>query len=160
VPVARAVDEFEARAEPAATVHRSEVDIFAPCALGGIVNRSTISEIKAAAIAGAANNQLAAPEFGRALRERGILFAPDYVINAGGVIGSAEEVGRIPGRISTTHEDMDAALARIHDRLLEIFARSEAEDLPPEAVARSLAQKLIGRDWGHVADCRVPNVSG
>ena len=140
-----AVEQFGAHAEPVESAHRSDVDIFTPCAMGGIINRETFSEIKAAAVAGAANNQLAAPEFGIALRDRGILFAPDYVINAGGVIGGVAELSKIPGRMPITCEDTDVALGRIHDRLLDIFAQSEADHLPPEAIAANLARRLIGR---------------
>lgn len=130
---------------PTDRIHAAAVDIFAPCALGGIINAETVDEIAARAVAGAANNQLAAPEFGEALRARGILFAPDYVINAGGVIGGITELNMIPGRVPIAAENTDKALDRIYDRLIEIFARSEAEDRTPEAVALDLARALIGR---------------
>lgn len=145
VRVDRATVQFGATAASTETIHAAAVDIFAPCALGGVVNAATLGEIKAQAVAGAANNQLAAPEFGGALHERGILFAPDFVMNAGGVIGSIRELNTIPGRTPMDVEDTNAALDRIHDRLIEIFARSRDERRPPEAVALDLARALIGR---------------
>ena len=77
---------FGARAVDAATIHAADVDVYAPCARGGVLNDRTIPELRASIVAGAANNQLAEDRHGAALVERGILYAPDYAINAGGII--------------------------------------------------------------------------
>ena len=80
------------RPSPSTTIHKLEVDIFAPCALGGVINDDTISEFRCKIIAGAANNQLAGDEHGDKLRDLGILYAPDFVINAGGLINVEDEL--------------------------------------------------------------------
>lgn len=143
--VSAAAEAFGCVAAAAETIHSIDADIFVPCALGGVINAGTIGQIKAKAVAGAANNQLAAPEFGPALRERGILFAPDFVINAGGVIGAVSELNLIPGRTAMVSENVDMLLAGIHDRLLKIFILAQAEGRTPEGVAFDLARTLIGR---------------
>ena len=80
----RAVQELDAEVVSVDEVHRTAVDVYAPCALGGAVNNQTVEEIVAPVVAGAANNQLVSPTHGERLRQRGILYAPDYAINAGG----------------------------------------------------------------------------
>ncbi|MGH7108631.1 MAG: Glu/Leu/Phe/Val dehydrogenase dimerization domain-containing protein, partial [Acetobacteraceae bacterium] len=89
--VTAAVARFGAQVSEPETIHRCETDIFCPCALGGIITEQTATEIRARAVAGAANNQLASAAAGVALAERGILYAPDFVINAGGIISALEE---------------------------------------------------------------------
>jgi leucine dehydrogenase len=117
-----------------------EADVLSPCALGAIFTEETISELKVPVVAGGANNQLATPEDGERLHARGILYAPDYVINAGGIINVCTEyLG-----------DGDAALVRqriegIPVRLQEIWAESAATGRNPAAVADAMAQRLIGR---------------
>jgi len=140
--VARAVAELDA--EPAGTdaIIAAEVDVLAPCARGGVLNAETIPLIRAPIVAGAANNQLADDAAGRLLMSRGILYAPDYAINAGGVINiSLEDEGY----------DRDRALtrtARIYDTLLEIFRRAEAEGLPTGEVADRMARERIAAARG------------
>ncbi|GAA3322227.1 hypothetical protein GCM10020331_041250 [Ectobacillus funiculus] len=90
--VQRAVDEFRARAVDPQDIYGVQCDIYAPCALGATVNDQTIPLMKAKVIAGAANNQLKEARHGDTLHERGIIYAPDYVINAGGVINVADEL--------------------------------------------------------------------
>ena len=117
-----------------------EADVLSPNALGAILNAETISDLKVPIVAGGANNQLAKPEDGPALDARGILYAPDYVINAGGIINVCTEyLG-----------DGDMALVRqriegIPVRLEQIWAESERTGEDPAAVADAMAQKLIGR---------------
>jgi len=139
----RIARDFGARVVDADAIHAVEADIFAPCALGGIVNERTLPQIKVQAIAGAANNQLASIGMGLELQRRNILFAPDYVINAGGVIGAAEEVARVPGRTQQALGPIDARLRTIHERLLDIFSRAKAEGTTPEAMALRVARELI-----------------
>jgi leucine dehydrogenase len=132
--------ELGAAHVPAGDILRVEADILSPCALGAILNNATIPHLRVKAVAGGANNQLAVPEDGDALMARRILYAPDYVINAGGIINVAfqyledasaaavlEKVGEIPGR-----------LAQIWD---ESAARGEG----PARVADGMARGMIGR---------------
>jgi leucine dehydrogenase len=87
--VRHAEEQFGAAAIDPRHAHAADVDVFAPCALGAVLNHQTIPEIRARVVAGSANNQLARDEDGALLWKRGILYAPDYVINAGGVMAIA-----------------------------------------------------------------------
>jgi leucine dehydrogenase len=143
--VDKAVRTFGATAVPTRTIHQADVDIYAPCALGGVLTESSVLAIRAKAVAGAANNQLATPRAGVLLAERGILLAPDFVINAGGVISGLEAAARMPGRKPVEFAPLEVRLAAIHTRLAEIFRRSRAEGRPPEVTAEQMARELIGR---------------
>lgn len=140
---ARAAAEFDARAVAPEEIFAAGADVFAPCALGGAVNRRTRGLIEAAVVAGAANNQLAAPEDGRALHRRGILYAPDYVINAGGLMNVSWDVLR-PGEPYDRARAL-ADTARIGASLDSIFAASARRGLPPEAVADEIALARLAR---------------
>jgi leucine dehydrogenase len=142
--VAQAVERFGAEVEPADAIHAAAVDIYCPCALGGVINERSVEEIGAAAVAGAANNQLASQAVGERLAARGILYAPDYVMNAGGII-SGITGGSNPARPGRDFAPLDQSLAVIRTRLLDIFVRAEAEGRAPEAIAEALARELIGR---------------
>ena len=131
--VRRAVDAFAAAPVATERIHAVPADVFAPCALGAVVNDATLPEIGAPIVAGAANNQLAEPRHGAALKERGILYAPDYVINAGGLIDIASE-----------GQGADAVLrrvGRIYETLLEVFARAARQGVPTSAVADRMAEE-------------------
>ncbi|HEY0940441.1 MAG TPA: Glu/Leu/Phe/Val dehydrogenase dimerization domain-containing protein [Steroidobacter sp.] len=143
--VQRACKELGAEALPVDQIHKAAVDIYSPCALGGVITTQTARQIKARAVAGAANNQLVNAEAGLALMQLGILFAPDYVINAGGIISGLEAALRMPGRKTAQLKPLAEQLAGIHDRLCEIFARSARERRPPEVIAEQMARELIGR---------------
>jgi leucine dehydrogenase len=129
-----------ARAIGVDEIMRVSADVFSPCALGAILTEESIAALDIAVIAGAANNQLATPEDGARVNARGILYAPDYVINAGGIINVvAEYLG-----------DGDAAavaarVALIEARLADIFVESERTSVPTDAVADAQARALIGR---------------
>ena len=113
---------------------REPADILAPCAMGAVLNDATIPELRAGIVAGAANNQLEADRHAAMLAERGVLYAPDYAVNAGGVINISHGG---PGY------DADAALAhaaRIHDTLLEIFQRAQGEGITTAAAADRVAE--------------------
>jgi leucine dehydrogenase len=97
------------------------------------------------AVAGAANNQLASNTAGEVLAARGILYAPDYVINAGGVISGLEEYLTIPGRSGAADSPLSARLSEIETRLRQIFERAARERRTPEATAEALARELIKR---------------
>src|SRR5688500_15029923 len=90
--IERAVRDFGAEAAPAEKAHALECDIYSPCALGGVLNETTIPELRCAAVVGSANNQLLKPGDADALAAAGVVYAPDYVVNAGGVINIAEEL--------------------------------------------------------------------
>jgi leucine dehydrogenase len=125
---------------PADEILTVEADVLSPCALGAIFNEQTIAGLKVPIVAGGANNQLAGPEDGARLHARGILYAPDYVINAGGIINVCTEY----------LADGDAALVRqriegIPVRLEQIWVDSAASGRDPAAVADAMAQALIGR---------------
>jgi len=123
-----------ATAVPPDRIHALAVDVFAPCALGAVINDATIGEIRAPVIAGSANNQLAEPRHGEALWKNNILYAPDYVINAGGVIWLSHEGRRFDATAAMAH------VARIGETLGEIFARARREDIPPELAADRIAE--------------------
>lgn len=112
-----------------------DVDIFVPCALGGDINDDSLGKIRARVIAGAANNQLAKPYHAKMLHERGILYAPDYAINAGGVINVV--------MIGLTHEQMMQKVAVIGDTLDEIFARSKSENKDTASIADMIVQERL-----------------
>ena len=138
--VEEAVAELGTRAVAPEAIYDAEADVFAPCALGAVLNDDSIPRLKAKVIAGSANNQLAEDRHGAALKARGILYAPDYVINAGGLIYVSGDAARTNG----AGFDHDAALARvagIGDTLIEIFARAEAEDRPTSAAADRIAEE-------------------
>jgi glutamate dehydrogenase/leucine dehydrogenase len=112
-------------------------DILSPCALGAVVNDATLGGFKCRAIAGAANNQLERPEHGEMLAEAGILYAPDYVINAGGLINVEDELHGYDS------ERAHAKAAAIGTRLKDVFARARAEGIPPAAAADRIASERI-----------------
>jgi leucine dehydrogenase len=117
-----------------------EADVLSPCALGAILTEQSIAELNVPIVAGGANNQLATPADGQRVQQRGILYAPDYVINAGGIINVSTEYLR----------DGDASLVReriegIPGRLETIWAESESSGRDPASVADAMAQRLIGR---------------
>jgi leucine dehydrogenase len=113
----------------------AECDVYAPCALGGTLDAETIPRLRCRIVAGSANNQLAEPEDAERLREAGILYAPDFVINAGGVLHSLglEHLGWTPEQIEERH-------AAIGDTLAEIYSRADAEGITTEAAAERLAR--------------------
>ena len=100
-------------------IYSQEADVFVPCAFGGVINDNTISQFKVKAIAGSANNQLLHESHGKKLQEKGILYAPDYIINSGGLIQVADELYGI------NHERVLAKTKHIYDAILEVFKQSE-----------------------------------
>ncbi|MHB1373883.1 MAG: Glu/Leu/Phe/Val dehydrogenase dimerization domain-containing protein [Thauera sp.] len=116
-----------------------DVDVFAPCALGAILNDNTIPQLKAKIVAGAANNQLAEPRHGVELMKRGILYAPDYVINAGGIIDVYHE------RIGFDRSALLKHIEGIHDNLMEVFERARKEERPTGEVADAIAEERFKR---------------
>lgn len=133
--VQRAVNELGATAASSDEIYGLDVDVFAPCALGSVINDKTLSQLKAKVIAGAANNQLAEERHGQEVIRRGILYAPDYVINAGGIIDVSYE------RIGYDRDKMVKHIEGIYDTLMEIFERSQAEQMPANIVADEIAEE-------------------
>jgi len=119
-------------------VHAVECDIFAPCALGGVLNDTTIPDLACAAVVGSANNQLGTPEHGRMLHEAGILYVPDFVANAGGVINIAFEIGR-----DYRWEDAEVAVRRIHENTTVVLETAEREGIAPADAADRVAEERI-----------------
>lgn len=141
--VARAAAEFGAATSDPGAIHAVDVDIYAPCALGGVIHAGSVPQIRARAVAGAANNQLASAAAGEALAARGILFAPDFVLNAGGIIGGMSTGPQIPGRHVPRDRPVEQKLEAIHGRLLQIFDRAARDNQTPEASAERLAREII-----------------
>ena len=136
--VKRVVDDHGATALPPEEIYSVKGDIFAPCALGGVLNDQTIPQLKAMLVVGAANNQLLEPRHGDLLQQRGVLYAPDYAANAGGVInGCCRE--RLGWDVPKTMAKTDA----IYDTLLTIFAMAERENIPTYQAADRLAEDLF-----------------
>lgn len=137
--VARATDEFDATASEPEKIHAASADVFAPCALGAVLNDDSIPELRCAIIAGSANNQLEEDGHGEALRARGILYAPDYVINAGGLISaSMERAGEDPHGAKAW-----ALVGQIGATLAVIFARAEADGVAANVIADAIARERI-----------------
>ena len=135
--VARAQATFGARAVASDAIYGAEAEIFAPCALGGILNGETIPRLRASIVAGSANNQLAADTDGVLLHQRGILYAPDYVINAGGIINIAHEGADYDRKAAFDH------CAGLYDTCLAIFARAETEGRSPHLIADEMAEERL-----------------
>ncbi|RUO31758.1 amino acid dehydrogenase [Aliidiomarina sedimenti] len=135
--VDRAVKELGATAVGIDEIYDVEMDIYAPCALGATINDGTLKRIKAKVIAGSANNQLATPAHDRIVKDMGILYAPDYVINAGGVIHVCSEAAAM------TTEDTAARVRAIYDTLDRIFSRAKAEDRPTGEIADEMAREIL-----------------
>ncbi len=135
-PIDRAADEFGATPIAADDIYGADVDVFAPCALGAIINDHTVPQLRARIVAGSANNQLAENRHGAALAKRGVLYAPDYVINAGGIIEVA--YGAKAGR---DEAKLDQHVEGIYGTLTDIFGRATAESLPTNVVADRMAEE-------------------
>jgi valine dehydrogenase (NAD+) len=120
-----------------ATLLRGELDVYAPCALGGALNDATVPALTASMICGAANNQLAHPGVEKDLADRGILYAPDYVVNAGGVIQVADELHGF------AFDRAKVKASKIFDTTLAIFERAANDGIPPAAAADRLAEQRI-----------------
>ncbi len=138
--LSRARQAWGARIVDPSAILQEDADVLVPCALGGILDRTTIPALKVGAVSGAANNQLAAEDDAERLRRRGILYAPDYVINAAGVINVAAELepgGYDPTRVLRRVEAIPGVLGRIFDR-----AGSEGKST--EVIAEEVARERLG----------------
>ncbi|GLW12586.1 valine dehydrogenase [Microtetraspora sp. NBRC 13810] len=114
-----------------------DIDVFAPCALGGSLDDATVAALRARIVCGGANNQLAHPGVEKQLAERGILYAPDYVVNSGGVIQVSDEIEGFK------MERAQAKAAQIFDMTLKIFRMADEEGVPPAVAADRLAERRM-----------------
>jgi leucine dehydrogenase len=135
------VDELGAAAVPEEKIFEQEVDVFAPCALGGIINDQTVPRLRCRIVAGAANNLLLEPRHGQAVRDRGILYAPDYVINAGGIINVSAEFA------DGGYDEAEALLRieRIPQALRELWVIARQENIPTSEAADRLARSILAQ---------------
>jgi leucine dehydrogenase len=117
---------------------QTDADVYAPCAVGGVLDVDSASRIRCVVVAGSANNQLAQPEAADVLTKRGILYAPDYVINAGGAIGVAgtEQLG-------WSEDQVNAALAGIGETLRDVYRRSAEQGISTAAAAEAIAEERL-----------------
>ena len=135
--VVLAVEQLGAQAVRHEELAATPCDIFVPCGLGGVLDQATVAHLHCAVVAGAANNQLASPEVAELLEARGILYAPDYVINSGGLIYVALQHQGAESPAITAH------LSRIGQRLTAIYAQAQAQNRSPARVAAQQAEALL-----------------
>lgn len=134
--ISQVVNDFNATPVAPQQIYNQDVDIYAPCALGATINDSTLPFIKASIIAGCANNQLSEARHGQELKDKGILYAPDYVINAGGIINISFE----------NHYRRQLAIEKvekIYDTLTMIFKESDRQNKATSDIADTMAQELL-----------------
>lgn len=136
--VQKACDQFSATAVPLEEILYQETDVLAPCALGAILNKLSIPRLKVAIVAGGANNQLETHADGQRLSDAGILYAPDYVINGGGIINVACEYAG-----DVDESKVDELVAAIGPRLTKIFEEASATGQPTNVIADAHARQLI-----------------
>lgn len=133
----KAAKEFQAQVVAPEAIYAVDCDIFAPCAMGGVINGQTIHQIKAPIIAGSANTQLAHRRYGKLLHEKGVLYAPDFAVNAGGLISAA---------IDYTYHDVkmaDAKIAKMYDNMLNLYERAAQENIPTTQMAELIALEKL-----------------
>ncbi|HZG14755.1 MAG TPA: branched-chain amino acid dehydrogenase [Candidatus Bathyarchaeia archaeon] len=135
----RAVQDFGAKAVGVNEIFNVDCDIFAPCALGAVINDDTIPLLKAKVIAGAANNQLKEDRHGDIIHEKGLIYAPDYVINAGGVINVADELQ------GYNRERALKKVETIYDNIMRVFEISERDGIPSYKAADRMAEERIAQ---------------
>ena len=135
--LSRVVDEFAAEAVQPGEIYSVDADVFAPCALGGVINDETIPQLKVKIVAGSANNQLLEERHGTMLRDKSILYAPDYVANAGGVLNGCVEV------LGWKPELALGKVMEIYDTVLRIFESAEAQGIPTNKAADQLAEERL-----------------
>jgi leucine dehydrogenase len=123
---------------PARDALEADCDVYAPCAVGGTLSLDTVPRLRCRIVAGSANNQLAEPQAAELLREHGILYAPDYVINAGGAIGIVGQE-----QLGWSKAELDAGLAEIGETLRDIFRKADAQNITTAAAADEVADERL-----------------
>ncbi|MGI9017006.1 MAG: Glu/Leu/Phe/Val family dehydrogenase [Euzebya sp.] len=149
--VADCAERYAAEVVDVDDVHAVDADVFSPNALGAVINPDTLPQLQCAIVAGAANNQLSTDEDGVALAQRGILYAPDYVINAGGIIQVGDELH--PGGYSDAR--VVARVTQIGPRLRQIFDQAKGAGIPTAAAADLVAEQRIA-DVGRLRGFHLP----
>jgi leucine dehydrogenase len=135
--VERAGAELHAAPVEAAAIYEVEADVFSPNAAGGVITDETLPRLRCRAVVGAANEQLAEPRHGDALHARGILYGPDYVVNAGGLLSLLYELGEVD------EDGVKRRVAQIGDRLADLWARARREGVPPHRLADRIAEERL-----------------
>jgi glutamate dehydrogenase/leucine dehydrogenase len=135
--VAHAVSTLQVAAVSVGEAHLVPSDIFSPCGLGGTLDEATITSLKTRAVVGSANNQLATPDDGDLLAERGIVYAPDFVVNSGGVINIADELA------GYDQERAYASVKGIFETTLRVLAASREQGRTPEQIAEAMAERRL-----------------
>lgn len=136
---ARAAVEFGAEVAGTRSIVEAKVDVFAPCALGAVLDAHSIQRLRASVVCGGANNQLATPEDGIHLADAGVLYAPDYVVNSGGIINVAAEY------LGWSLDDVEQRVDRIGETLRQVLDRAENDVVSPHEAADALARETLSR---------------
>ncbi|WP_267434206.1 Glu/Leu/Phe/Val dehydrogenase dimerization domain-containing protein [Sphingomonas sp. GM_Shp_1] len=136
---ARAADRFGAMVMSSRALLSARVDVLAPCALGGVLNAKSVAELKASVVCGAANNQLVDDDMAQRLAERGVLYAPDFLVNAGGIVNVAGEY------LSWRKPEVRRRVLAIGARMKTVLARAERSGLTPHHAARGIARDRIAQ---------------
>ncbi|AOH85034.1 amino acid dehydrogenase [Sphingomonas panacis] len=142
---ARAVTAFDAQVVSSTALLEAQIDVFAPCALGAVIDAETVHRLRAKVVCGAANNQLATSAQGDQLAERGVLYAPDYLVNAGGIINVAAEY------LGWSEEESRVRVDRIGTRLTQVLDLADADQVAPHLAADRLARSIIAGEPGVAA---------
>ena len=119
-------------------IYDADCDVFAPCALGSVINADTIRRLNCRIVAGGANNQLATPEDGEELHRRGIIYAPDFLINAGGIINAAAEIGQ-PYNPDRSRQQTE----RIYEQMAAVLTTSGKKEISTARAADLLAERRL-----------------
>jgi leucine dehydrogenase len=151
--VKRVAAEFSAKAVTPDEIYNVRADIFAPCALGGIINDETISRLRVGIVCGTANNQLLENHHGDSLEEHGILYVPDYVANAGGIINGCREL--LGWDAAMSHGKVEA----IYDTMLGVLDVAKAEGIAAHRAADLLAEKRLRKAGGDLRNSSTSTVS-
>lgn len=125
-------------------IYDMPAQVFAPCAMGGVISLDTLARLRARVIAGGANSQIASPEACRAVFEKGMVYAPDFVINGGGVINVAAEIRALDRGEAYDPEWVELKLQQLTATLEEILVRSRAENRPTNRIAKEIARERMG----------------
>lgn len=135
--VQRCVKEFGVKSVAVDAIYDVDCDVFAPCALGGVVNLHSLERLKCSVIAGSANNQLAHGRYATLMQKRGILYAPDFLINAGGLMCASSNY------LYHNSDYADQQVETLYDKLIHLFERADREQLPTTVVAETIAKENI-----------------
>ena len=135
----RAVSELGVIPTEPADILRLPVDVVAPCAMGAVWHSSSIAELRAGIVCGAANNQLASAEDGALLQDRGVLYCPDFLVNAGGIIDVHHQRIASPARVRRNH------IGRIETTLSSVLQRAEEQQRQPQLIAEELAREYLAQ---------------